>query len=40
MSHAKDNELDLSDIVAHHSLAVHGSGANLSGAVKSIYIIQ
>jgi ectoine hydroxylase-related dioxygenase (phytanoyl-CoA dioxygenase family) len=40
MAQAVDNELDPGDIVAHHGLAVHGSSANLSGAVRSTYIIQ
>lgn len=35
-----DNELDPGDIVAHHGLAVHGSSANLSGVVRTTYIVQ
>ncbi|MBC7502659.1 MAG: phytanoyl-CoA dioxygenase family protein [Herminiimonas sp.] len=35
-----DSELDPGDIVAHHGLAVHGSSANLSSAMRSTYIIQ
>ena len=35
-----DNELNPGDIVAHHGLAVHGSSANRSGAVRTTYIIQ
>ena len=40
MAQVVDNELDPGDIVAHHGLAVHGSSANLSGAVRTTYIIQ
>jgi ectoine hydroxylase-related dioxygenase (phytanoyl-CoA dioxygenase family) len=36
----EDNELDPGDIVAHHGLAVHGSSANLSGSIRTTYIIQ
>lgn len=37
---AVDNELDPGDVVAHHGLAVHGSSANLSGMIRTTYIIQ
>jgi ectoine hydroxylase-related dioxygenase (phytanoyl-CoA dioxygenase family) len=37
---ACDSELDPGDIVAHHGLVVHGSGANLSDAMRTTYIIQ
>jgi ectoine hydroxylase-related dioxygenase (phytanoyl-CoA dioxygenase family) len=35
-----DNEFDPGDIVAHHGLAVHGSSANRSSAVRTTYIVQ
>lgn len=35
-----DNELDPGDVVAHHGLAVHGSSTNLSGMIRTTYIIQ
>lgn len=35
-----DNELDPGDVVAHHGLAVHGSSANLSDAIRTTYIVQ
>lgn len=35
-----DSELDPGDIVAHHGLAVHGSSANRSDAMRTTYIIQ
>lgn len=40
MAQVVDNELDPGDIVAHHGLAVHGSSANLSDAVRTTYIVQ
>ena len=40
MAQVVDNELDPGDIVVHHGLAVHGSSANLSDAVRTTYIIQ
>jgi hypothetical protein len=40
MAQVVDNELEPGDIVAHHGLAVHGSSANLSDAVRTTYIVQ
>lgn len=40
MAQVVDNELDPGDIVAHHGLAVHGSSANRSSAVRTTYIVQ
>ncbi|HVL77046.1 MAG TPA: phytanoyl-CoA dioxygenase family protein [Noviherbaspirillum sp.] len=37
---SEDSELDPGDIVAHHGLVVHGSGANLSDQIRTTYIIQ
>lgn len=37
---AEDSELDPGDIVAHHGLTVHGSGPNLSDAMRTTLIIQ
>lgn len=37
---AQNSELDPGDIVAHHGLTVHGSGPNLSDAIRTTLIIQ
>jgi len=40
LAEAVNSELNPGDIVAHHGLTVHGSGANLSDSIRTTYIIQ
>jgi hypothetical protein len=37
---AEHNEAEPGDVLVHHGLVVHGSGANLSDQIRTTYIIQ